>query len=111
MSISQQTQETQAWEREEYGDLASAEAQGTYCWFCGERLEDENYAETTVVVDERLMWVPVCDNCGPPTLPPPMAARLACPVCDEVLTPPRRHSCGGAAQPNSVEHVSNGRRQ
>lgn len=95
MSISQ---ETKAWEREEYGDLADVEAQGTYCWFCGERLEDVNHAETTVVVDDRLMWVPVCDNCGPPTLPPPMAARLACPVCDEVLTPPRRHSCGGATK-------------
>ena len=92
------SQELRAWEREEYSDLRSAEAAGITCWFCGEQIEGQDYAETTVDVDGMTMWVPVCDTCDPPPPPPtPMAGRLACPVCNETLAPPRRHSCGGAA--------------
>src|SRR5436190_14073910 len=95
------SQEVRAWEREEYSDLRDAEAEGITCWFCGERIEGQGYAETTVDVDGMPMWVPVCDNCDPPPPPPtptPMAGRLACPICSETLAPPRRHSCGGVAR-------------
>jgi hypothetical protein len=83
------SQETRAWEREEYGDLRDPDLEGVHCWFCGEKVEDQAYAETTVDVDGLTMWVPVCDACDPP--------RLACPACNQTLAPPRRHSCGGAA--------------
>lgn len=95
------SQELRAWEREEYGDLrdaeAEAEAEGITCWFCGETVVGQGYAETTMDVDGMIMWVAVCDDCDPPPPPTPMAGRLACPVCNETLAPPRRHSCGGAA--------------
>lgn len=103
------SQKLKAREREEHIGLAvvTVETQGTCCWFCGEELRDEDYAETTVVVKGRLRWVPVCDSCCPPTLPPtPLAARLACPICDETLVPPRRHSCGGAAPVAPVAPVA-----
>ncbi len=90
------SQETRAWEREEYGDLRDPDFEGVHCWFCGERIEEQAYAETTLDVDGIAMWVPVCDKCDPPPPPPvPMAGRLACPACSETLAPPRRHCCGG----------------
>jgi hypothetical protein len=92
------SQELRAWEREEYSDLRDSDLEDMRCWFCGEQVEDAGYAETIVDVDGMLMWVPACDNCDPPQPPPtPIAARLACPICSETLAPPRRHSCGGAA--------------
>ena len=92
--------EVRAWEREEYSDLSDPDLEGVHCWYCGERLEEENYSEAAEDVDGMLMWVPVCNGCDPqpPPTPTPIAARLACPVCSETLAPPRRHSCGGAAQ-------------
>ncbi|MBF6614156.1 MAG: hypothetical protein IVW55_13600, partial [Chloroflexi bacterium] len=85
----------------EYSDLRDSDLQGVRCWFCREQIEGKAYAETTVATDGMLMWVPLCDNCDPPPPPPepptPIAAWLACPICNETLAPPRRHSCGEAA--------------
>ena len=99
MRIISQSQELGAWEKEEYSDLRDSDLVGVRCWFCGEQIEGISYAETAVDLDGMLMWVPVCDSCDPPPPPEPptpIAARLACPICDETLAPPRRHSCGGA---------------
>lgn len=105
------SQELRAWEREEYGDLRDPELEGPHCWYCAECIVEGSHAEVVVDVDGMTMLIPVCDNCDPPVPPPtPMAARLACPICDEVLIPPRRHSCGGSAQTQTAELVSNGRR-
>lgn len=86
-------------EKGHYGGLLTAgPEEGTYCWYCGEHLEGNAYSEAPIDSGGRLVWVPVCEDCCP-TPPPtrPLAARLACPVCNETLAPPRRHSCGGAA--------------
>ncbi len=124
MVIISQSQEQRAWKREEYGDLQDLEMVGPHCWYCAESIAEAegSHAEAVVSIDGMTMLVPVCDNCDPtipPTLTPtPMAARLACPICNETLAPPRRHSCGGATyaaltttQTPTFELVSNGRRQ
>lgn len=98
------SQEQRAWENEEYGDLSDPEMEGPHCWYCAESLINGSHVEVVLDVDGMTMLVPVCDYCGGPPPPTPISARLACPICDEVLTPPRRHSCGGAAVLRTTAH-------
>lgn len=114
----QDEREQSVLEKGYYGGVVSADDTDPCCWYCGEVLAKETYSEAPIDRDGRLVWVPVCENCCPPTpptlplaarlalpIPPTLLARLACPICDQTLTPPRRHRCGGAGKAGGAASI------